>query len=183
MTLAALATLALAGCSTVKVVTDFDTEASFHSYKTFAWLPGPEKATGIARIDNPLLAKRIRKSVTRQLQLQSYVEADASSADMLVGYHISLEQKVDVTTMNDYYGYGRRSSRAWGGSMAHSRTMVHVYETGTLVIDLVDRQRNELVWRGSGESRLTPNPTPEEIDKKVTEVVGAILAKFPPSKN
>ncbi len=56
------------------------------------------------------------------------------------------------------------------------------YETGTLIIDLVDRRRNELVWRGSGESRLSKHPTPEKTDKKVAKVVGAILAKFPPSK-
>ena len=182
VSMAALAALILAGCATVRVQTDFDPAANFHSYKTFAWLPGPQKATGDERIDNPLLVKRVRHGVTRQLQLQGYVEADASAADMLVGYHISLDKKLSVQTINNYYGYGHRGWGAWGRPMGSSQTVVREYEMGTLIIDLVDRRQNELVWRGAGESRLTKRPTPEKTDKKVAEVVGAILAKFPPSK-
>ncbi len=178
--MAVLAALTLAGCSSVRVSADFDPAANLHSYKTFAWLPGPQKETGNERIDNPLLDKRIRDGVTRQLQLQGYVEADASAADMLVGYHISLDRKLDVTTVNNHYGYGYRG--AGGSPIASSHTVVHEYETGTLIIDLVDRRKNQLVWRGSGESRLTKRPTPEETDKKVATVVAAILAKFPPAK-
>jgi len=182
LAMAVLGALTLAGCTTVRVYTDFDPAANFHSYKTFAWHPGPQMATGNERIDNPLLVKRIRQGVTRQLQIQGYVESGASTADMLVGYHISLDKKLSVTTVNDYYGYGHRGYGSWGRGMGTRHTYVNEYEMGTLIIDLVDRRQNELVWRGSGESRLSKHPTPEKTDKKVAEVVSAILAKFPPSK-
>jgi hypothetical protein len=175
-----LAALVLVGCSTVRVQTDFDPGADFVSYKSFAWLPGPPRTTGNPRIDNPLLDKRIRNAVTRKLELQGYVATDVSSADMLVGYHISLEKKLKVTNVNDYYGYGHRGYRGWGHSMGTSRTTVSEYEMGTLIIDLVDRRRNELVWRGFGETRINRYPTPEKAEKKVKIVVGAILIKFPP---
>jgi hypothetical protein len=121
--------------------------------------------------------------VTRQLQLQGYRVAHASVADMLVGYHISLDKKLSVSTVNNHYGYGYRR---WGGwstpYYATPRTVVREYEMGTLIIDLVDRRQNELVWRGSGESRLSKQPTPEKTDERVTVVVRSILAKFPPSQ-
>ena len=48
---------------------------------------------------------------------------------------------------------------------------------GDLVIDIIDRKRRELVWRGVGEGAFT---TSNPSDKKVAKRVATVLQTFPP---
>ena len=57
---------------------------------------------------------------------------------------------------------------------------VHQYEEGTLILDFVDADAKELIWRGTATKALDSNPTPEKIEKNIGNVVAKILAKFPP---
>ena len=64
----------------------------------------------------------------------------------------------------------------------NTQTTTHEYDVGTLVIDVVDRASNQLVWRGAREGRLQKKQTPEERNKAVQEAVATILSGFPPEK-
>lgn len=181
---AVAAVLLATGCSTVSVDTDWDPRVDFGGFDSYAWLPGPQPETGDVRIDNPLLDQRVRKAIDAQLAAQGHRKVAPDQASFLVGYHLSTEKKLRATTVNSYYGYGYGTWGYWGGPgpAGGSQTMVTEYETGTLIIDVVDRSRNELVWRGSGEKRIGKERTPEESEKVVAEVVAAILERFPPGK-
>ena len=172
--------IAFFGCTRIHVTADWDPSANFADFQTFAWMPGPQKETGIVRLDNPLLDKRIRKAVSRQLHTQGYSEAPVSSANFLLGYHLSLDRKLQVNTINDYYGYGYRHHGHWGGGFGGNRTYITEYDVGILVIDLVDRTANQLVWRGSAETRIRDESTPAQAEQKVARVVAKILEQFPP---
>jgi hypothetical protein len=52
---------------------------------------------------------------------------------------------------------------------------------GTLVIDPIDAQTDELVWRGWAERALLEAPGPDRLTEYVDEVVGRIMKEFPPS--
>jgi hypothetical protein len=176
-----LIVFAVGGCSSVNVSTDYDPEFSFTGLGTFGWHPVPQELTGDTRIDNPLLAKRIRRAIEDQLSMQGYRKSDPGQASFLLGYHLSLGKGLQVNTVNDYYGYGYGRYGGWGGpSAGTSTTTVREYETGTLIIDIVDGGKDELVWRGSGMTRLSKTTTPKKSDKVVAEVVREILKKFPP---
>jgi hypothetical protein len=168
-----LAALVSSACATVAVNVDYDTERDFDVYRSFRLLPDPP-ATGNVRADNPLLQQRIRAALAAQLELQGF-EASATP-QMLVGYHASTTQKLDVRTVDSRYGYGH-----WrrGGSLG-VETEVREYEEGTLVVDIVDAKRDTLVWRGIGRLRLRSNPSPEQVTERVRVVVGEILSRFPP---
>jgi hypothetical protein len=174
---AALLVALLAGCATIKVNVDYDPQADFSAYRTFALLPDP-KTTGNPRADNPLLHGRIKDSIRQQLALQGYVLSE--SPQMLIGYHVSTEQRLDVRTVDSYYGYA--DWRYGGPGLMGTTTHVQQYEQGTLVIDVVDAVSNTLVWRGVGAARLRSNPTPEQQTQRVREAVAAILTRFPPGK-
>lgn len=93
-------------------------------------------------------------------------------------YYIGIDRKLDVTTMPRTYGaYGR-----WGGFYGGTTTYVDQYDVGTLLIDVIDRKRNQLVWRGVGEARLRQSRTPEESERRIQKTVDAVLAKFPPGR-
>jgi hypothetical protein len=72
--------------------------------------------------------------------------------------------------------YGRR----WGLSTGFSTTQVNTtnYTEGTLVINLVDAVKQELVWMGSGTATVTEKSIQQD---KIEAAVTKILSKFPPA--
>lgn len=176
--LRALVLLLLAGaalaCAPVSVSVDYDPGQDFSGYHTFTWLPRPQPETGDYRIDNPLLDQRIRAAVERSLAEHGYRKVEDRTPDFYVAYHLQIEQKLDIRTVDrGYYSY-------WGYYVPWPETQVTQYDEGSLVIDVADTKRKELVWRGVGVGRVQRDQTPEESTRRVNEAVDAILAKFPP---
>jgi len=68
--------------------------------------------------------------------------------------------------------------RAYGGYS--SGVALDGLAPGTLVIDVVDTQKDELVWRGWAEGAFYDMPGPEQLDKYIGEVVGKMMKGFPP---
>lgn len=174
---------ALAACSSrVKVQTDYNPNANFSGLHTFAWLPVPPARTGDPRADSAILAGRVRRSVIADLTSKGYREvAPNASPDFYVAYQAAVDQKINVQSTPAYYGYG-----GWWGGMPvamGTSTTVHQYELGTLILDIVDRERDDLIWRGSGQAKLKKNDTrtSAERDQAMREAVAAILADFPPT--
>jgi len=103
-------------CSSVRTRYDFDPDADFSTWRSYAWYPkGPPQA-GDARLDNPLLHARIEAAVNRTLGERGYSRVDDPNLDpdFYVNYHLSTEQRVDVVTMNRVYTRGPRG-RGWYG--------------------------------------------------------------------
>jgi hypothetical protein len=166
----------LTACSSVQVNMDYDPTEDFSTYKTFAWLPKSSEPTGDYRIDNELLDARIRAAVDRNLQEKGYVKGSPGNVDFYLAYHLSIESKLDVYTVNrGYYDY-------WGYGMGWPETRVSEYDEGSLVIDIAHAGNKELVWRGVAIGRVGKTSTPEKSTKEVNTVVAEILKRFPPEK-
>jgi len=162
-------------CSGIKVSTDYDPAANFTALRSYSWLPGPKKKTGDPRIDNPLLNDRIRRAIDNTLTTRGYRKVVEGDADFFVTFHLGIDKKIDVTEIPSTWGYAGR----WGGMYA-TETRVDQYEEGTLLIDFIDAEKDDLLWRGSGQTRVRDGKTPEEREKSVQAAVNAILEKFPP---
>ena len=61
-----------------------------------------------------------------------------------------------------------------------AETRVREYEQGTLLLDFVDPETRQLLWRGSASARIRPSSSPEESQKRANEAVAAMLERFPP---
>jgi hypothetical protein len=167
-----------AGCSTISVKYDFDKEADFAAYGTFAWLQEPVSAVGDAKAAkqmNTLLDKRIRTAVEAELQARG-MTVNTETPDVLLVYHTGVDSKIDVTDWG--YSYPTR----YGGWYGGSNIDVYEYEEGTLIVDLIDARSNQLVWRGEATKTLEDNPSPEQMDQNLREVVGRMFANYPPAK-
>jgi hypothetical protein len=171
---AALLALALAGCSSVRVDTDYDPQADFSALHSYAWLAESQPPTGDPRIDNALVDARIRGAIDAQLAERGLRRVEAPRADFLVAYHVAVERKVDVQTL--YRSYGRAG---WGGG-GYSDTVVREYEEGALLIDFLRAGTGALLWRGSAETRLREQRSPEARDEYVQGIVAQILDAYPP---
>ena len=173
-----LALALLTACAPISVSVDYDQETDFAAYRSFGWLPAPA-ATGQSRADDPALHEMLRSAIEAQLTSQGLARADAPQ--LLVGYHVAVDQRLRVRHVSSPYAHrvpqGERSTEI----RTESEAVVTEYEQGTLVIDVVDRARNALVWRGVGERRLRRHPTSEQMRKGVDQAVAEILGRFPPN--
>jgi Domain of unknown function (DUF4136) len=163
-------------CSGVRVTTDYDPSADFSGVRSYAWLDEQSGVEGDRPDVASLLDRRVRGAIETELQGKGIARVDRSAAKVLVTYHLGVEKKLDVNTINSGYGYGRYGR--YGG--IHSTTTVTEYQEGTLLIDLVDPTSKQLVWRGAGQARIREYSTPEEREQRVGEAVKLILEKFPP---
>ena len=173
--LALLAAFVAPGCG-MTVETDWDPSADFAAVRTWDWVPEPQAKTGDPRLDSDLLARRVRDAVEDALEQQGLAHRPGGEVDVLVGWHVGLETKLDVDTF--YTGYGARYG-AWGAGY-RTDTTVRQYEQGTLLIDLLAADDRRLLWRGSTSARIHEGDSPEQRDRRVREAVAAILGKYPP---
>ena len=120
---------------------------------------------------NTLIEKRFKNSVTDQLKAKGITEA-ADNPDFYVMYYSGTQNKVNVT--NYGYGYGPRWGYGGGG------VDVQQYTEGTIILDFVDAKTKQLVWRSTASGALSKNPTPEEAQQRLDDVVAQMLSEYPP---
>jgi hypothetical protein len=176
LALTALASLALlAGCSSMSVTFDYDKNVTWETYRTYGWLGGNETAPTnqtSAQLSGGLLDRRIHEAVDYEMAQRGITRAD--DPDLLVKYHLGTEEKVQVTDWgyrySDYYwGYGGR------------QIDVYQFTQGTLVLDIIDAASKTLVWRGTATGTVDGQQrSPEEMQRRVNNVVNKILENFPP---
>jgi hypothetical protein len=176
----------LCSCSTMQITSDYDPSGHFSGLKTYDWHPVPQKPTGNPRLDNTLLENRIRNAVESQLGQQGYQKLTTGTPDFWIGYHVAIENKIDVTTMNQYYNYPPGwAYRNYGvpynaPGVTVTQTQAYEYEQGTLILDIVDPQTQQLIWRGSAQAELDRTASPEKREKRLKDAIRRILERFPP---
>jgi len=167
---------AVAGyAASLSVTSDYDTAANFDAMKTFDWMPATGNAAG-----DELLVKRIRNSVDTQLQAKGRKMA-ADNPDFLIGMELSGKTITGSSTgvgVSVGIPVGRRGRVSVGGGKSKASEK----KEGTLIIDFVDAKTKSLVWRATATDAVDPSASAEEKQKKIDEVIAAMLAQFPPKK-
>ena len=164
---------AFTSCSTVRVAADYDRQADFSSYKTFAFFkPGIDKAE-VSDLDK----KRILRAIEAQLTAKGF--SKSSDPDMLVS--IFTKTKENINVYNNNFGYG--GLYGWGWSPWFWNTGYNTVSStteGTLYIDFIDGEKKELVWQGMGTSALVTTGNIEKKEERINEIVAEIIARYPP---
>jgi hypothetical protein len=162
----------LTSCSSVKVVSDYDTKVDFSTYKTFAFYKkGIDKAS-VSDLDK----KRIMRAIENELNKKGLVKS--TNPDILVSIFTKSREKVNVTDNNLGYGFGWGYNPWFFGS---TNLNINQYTEGTLFIDFIDKNKNELVWQGIGSGAMKMT----NIDKKeerINEFVNKIILAYPPDQ-
>lgn len=174
----ALAVVLMAACASVDITHDWDVTADFSRYRTYDWMPSqpaPQTADAAAALShNTLLDRRIRAAVDAALAARG-LHADAAGPDVRVLYHTGIEEKMDITDWGYVY-----SGEYWG--WAGRDIDVQNFTDGTLVVDLVDAETKQLVWRGVATGEVHPDRSPAERDRAMQELVAKMFEKYPPTR-
>lgn len=167
----------LAGCSSTSVRFDYDRQQDFSQFKTFDFYPIPKE---IGPDINPLVVKRVQDAVIRELAHKGLSQTDVDP-DLRIAIHTESKDKFNVTNWGYHYApydyYWRGYGYWYGGGVD-----VQQYEEGTLMLDFVRADEDEMVWRGVASRALPSQSTPEQTDALVKLVVSEILVNFPPQK-
>jgi len=163
-------TLTFTSCSTVKVVSDYDSKTDFSKYQSFAFYkPGIDKAQ-ISDLDK----KRIMREIEASLKAKGMMISE--NPDLLISIFTKERERVDV--YNNSYGYWGYGYGPWYGG--YGGTSVSTSTEGTLFIDFIDKEKNELVWQGIGKGDLVMSSV-EKKEARIKEIVSKIIAQYPPS--
>lgn len=186
MTKAASATVAMVAilisisCSSVSVRTDFDHQTDFSTFETFAWqMQGQDDKQPTAGV-NQIVDGRIRHAIESNLVDDGLSLAELDTADLFVTYYASLSQQMRM--YNSGWGYGWGHGHRWGYGYSFwpgwNHTSVSTWHEGSIIVDIVDRQKEQLVWRGVITRALSKKSSSEE---KINESMDRVMSAFPPS--
>jgi len=157
-----LLVLAVSHAAAVDVHVDYDKEADFPSFKSYAW---KDIKQGTLEGSNDLIHSRIIKAIEYQLTQAGLVETD-SSPDLYVTYHASSKEDMRVDTTMYNYGYGSSWywDPYWGSTYGagFATQQVVTYTRGTLVVDIWDAKTSKLAFRGVAEAIVPEKPSKAE---------------------
>ena len=166
------------GCSTSVIKSDFDKDVDFSKFNSFNWMAQSQTGNTDHPSHNSLVGNRIKNAVDKELTSKGFQKDADGNPDFNVMYYLTVKEKVDVSSSGygypwGYgYGYGYRYGYGYGGIYTFE------YDEGTLILDVIDPETNQLVWRGWYVDALKDG---DKInDEKIALAVNHVLKDFPP---
>ena len=156
LTVGFAAAVLLAGCaSQPKVLSDYDKSADFAGYRTFGFVTQVGADSTEFR---SLAVQTMQAAATRQMELRGYTRSD--TPDLVINFTGKIEEKTDVESVPaPYYGpgwgYGGFYGAPYGGWGGGTQVTTRRYNVGTLVIDVVDREKRQAVFQVSVSDVVT----------------------------
>ncbi|CAM3579333.1 DUF4136 domain-containing protein [Zobellia roscoffensis] len=170
-----LVLLFLSSCTSVRVLSDYDKEANFNSYKSYAFYKTGIDKSQISDLDK----KRILRAIESEMTKRGFSKSE--NPDILVSIFTKEKEQVDI--YNNYWGGGwgwgwnpYYWGPGWGGG-----NNVSTRTEGSLYIDLIDSKSKELVWQGKGVGNLTTTGNIAKKEERIQEFVSEILMQYPPN--
>lgn len=161
-----------AGCATLMVSSHVERGVNFADYVTYEWGPPDHLPVGDPRLDNnPFFNDRLQGAIEKGLAARGYERVNSGvEPQLLVHYHASVNQKVDVYKADHPYGY------CYGDCDAR----VVEFEEGTLVLDIVDVKTKKVVWRGWAQDAMDGVINDQDrLDRQVDESVVRMMQLLP----
>jgi hypothetical protein len=148
-----------------QVDVEFDETADFSQFKTFAIVNGQINSKAPA-LNNELIHKKVENEIRKALTAKGLEETSARP-NLNVRWTLGSARGSQVEAYPaGWRGLGTR----W----------VRVPTTeGTLVINLRDTSKRELVWRGIA---VEEEKNPSKVKDRLDEMVKKTIAKYPPKK-
>jgi len=168
----ALAT-ALAGCSSVKTHVDNGPVTA----RTFSFLDtGPRPVPSYAE-DRKEAHALIQAALIKDLAAKG-VSHVSTGGDVTVAYLVVVGNNVATTALNDYFGY-TPDSEAFLQKVHAEQTATDknrgYFESGTLVIDILDPRSSKLLQRRSIQAQVLRNLPMENRTARVQAIVDQAL--------
>lgn len=176
---AVAASIVIAGCSTApKVTSQTMPRADLGEYRTYGWV---DRLGTNFDGDETRMTRRFKASVGREMDALGYRYVE-DNPDLRVNFFVNAREEQDVytratpTAPTSYYDYRYGMYTAWP---TYRITVQDVdYAVGTVTIDVIDASKNQLLWEGRLEGRLTQRALVNP-GAAVSDSVRDIFVRFP----
>ena len=154
---------ALAAAQTVYV--DYNHNADFTKFKTYAWGQGQNPNA----INDSILKQNAVQAIDSQLSAKGLQKVDESQhPDLIVVTGSGMKQQ----TSYDAWGTG---GWRWGGGMGEITP--ETTNVGTLVVNIYDANAKQLAWRGIAQGALSNKGSKNE--KELNKAIEKMFKKYP----
>ncbi len=151
-------------CTPVRVISTEIIADDFENYKTFNFYE-VEQPTSIYLDD-------LKKAIIDQLSSKGYAISD--NPDLMINIGSTIEEKVQ-TRETDYRDISYMGQRNY--SWQSEEVVVNKYKEGTVVLDFVDTQTDELVWQGIAAGTISGKKS--EMISRINKGVEMLFEEFP----
>ena len=171
----------------VKVKTEYDRSANFSALRSYSWLPTPPYRTQTSPdaadrfLSAELIDAPLRATVDRALAAKGLKPApDGTAPDCFLVYYAAFGATINANVLGEHYAY----ITGWGSPQVGGTptTALRVIEQGTVVLDMLDRDKKVAIWRGTATGTVDRDQTDEQRQKRMTNAVSDMFKKFPPGK-
>jgi len=174
----AVAAIVLAGCASgPDIRADYDKAADFGKYRTYGFVTQAGTDSGDFR---SLATQMLQNAASREMEARGYTRAE--NPDLVINFKGQLEEKVDIeSTPAPYYGPGW-GYRGWYGApyggYGGSEVTTRRYNVGTLVVDVVDREKRQVVFQGAISDVVTKEMQ-QNREASINAAVAHVFSKYP----
>lgn len=155
---------------------NFAADVNYSKYRTFKWV----QIKGADQL-NQLADTQLKAAVDAELATKGLTRTEAETADLFVGYQVSLNKEKQVNTYDSGWGYGPGwGGRYYGGGGGFSTSTTETIVIGEVTIDMYDPAEKKLVWRGSASKTLDTKAKPEKREKNLKKGLAKLLKNYPP---
>ncbi len=160
----------IVGCSSTKVVYDYDSKTDFGPYKTFNFFE--DAGEGLNELD----VKRVTNELTMGLQQKGMKLSD--TPDLYINIFSKESKSVNRNTIGLGIGGGGNVGFGISGGIPIGRKKINQQ----LTIDFVASKNNELLWQGIANGEIKERTNPKERVVHYQKVIEKILTNYPPKK-
>ncbi len=171
-----LGLLAIAGCASGPTIrSNADQSVDFARFQTFNFMqPLSTDREGY----QSFISRNLMAAAERELVALGLKRTD-TNPDLLVNFSANLDQRLRVTqTPQSSIGAFGSHRRGFYSTWPTYRTDVRQYTQGTVVVDVVDAARMQLVWEGVATQRVTQSRA-DNIGPTIDEAMREVFARFP----
>ena len=161
--------IVVASCASTNVDYDYDKQANFNNFKTYNYLP--DMQSGLSQLD----LNRVMKATDSIMQSRGYIKA--VNPDLFI--NLISDRYEDASSNSIGIGIGGGGGNVGvgvGGGIPIGGRTTHQ----TLTVDLVDAQKDALIWQAVSDSNMNLNTNPQGRQDYFTKVMEKIFKKFPP---
>jgi hypothetical protein len=173
---------AVAVAEKAKITTHVSERFSFARPLTYAWADpsGTLKFLQVTETDperwRRVVEPTIVRSVDTELGRRGYTQAPREQADIVANYYVLVGPDVAMQRMGQFMA----PTMEWGLPPFQGRvTSYDIAEQGSLVIDLLAREQNLVVWRGVVQARVHLEKSDAERNVNIARRINELFKKYP----
>jgi uncharacterized protein DUF4136 len=179
--------LAVFACSSAyaqDVRTNYMPGADFSKYHNYAWVDEVQGVPLVGGRPDQILDAQVKQAIDSQMSAKGFTKvAEASKADLLLGYQLKIDQEKQVNGFGDSLGGwgGLGGWGPWGGnSFGSFSAATSTNYMGMWVVGIYDPAVKKLVWIGVAQHAIEPSKKQEKNVERLNKGAQKLLKNFPP---